>query len=376
MYGRYEEEIKNLKSQALFRELKDFEKDGKYILRGGKKLLNLSSNDYLAIAQDLDIAQNFLSQFRGSLGSASSRLLTGGAKVYSELESMLAELFNKEKALIFNNGYHANIGIVSSLVGKRDAVFCDKLNHASIIDGIKLGECAFHRYKHLDYEHLEELLIKHREKYDNALIVTESVFSMDGDIADLNELVRLKEKYNAIFIVDEAHAFGVFGKSGLGIVQEQGSIDDIDIIIATFGKAIGSVGAFACGNAILIDYMINKARPLIFSTALPEINIAFSKYVISEIFPQKGGARNNLLKTARDFKKMLEEQNLNVKGDSHIISVITGENQPTVDCCNKLQKAGFYLLPIRYPTVPKGTSRVRFSLRSDIALEELASIEF
>lgn len=374
MFERYNKELQELKDNFCNRKLISLKKSGKYIFEDNKKYLNLSSNDYLGIAEDRKILKNFLKIADFSMGSASSRLLTGSSYVYAKLECLLAALYRKDKALIFNSGYHANTGIMSALLSKRDVVFCDKLNHASILDGIKLSEAKMFRYKHLDYEHLEELLQKNRNEYDTAIIVTESLFSMDGDIADLNKLVEIKKKYNAILVVDEAHAFGVYGNRGLGLAEVQGCIDEIDILIATFGKAIGSMGAFCTGHDVLINYLINKCRPLIFSTAIPEINIAFSYYVITEVIPNLRNERQELLKTAEKLREKLFSLGLKTMGSSHIVPVILGENKIAVEASKELINNGYYLLPIRHPTVAQNTARVRISLRADISYGEIEEI--
>ncbi len=373
-FDKYKNELFNLKSNCNDRRLSSFKKLGQYIFEDNKRYLNLSSNDYLGIAENKDVMDRFMQIADFSLGAASSRLLTGGSYVYSKLECLLAALFNKEKALIFNSGYHANTGIMSALLDKKDVVFCDKLNHASILDGIKLSEAKMFRYKHLDYDHLEELLQQHRNEYETAIIVTESLFSMDGDIADLNRLVDLKRKYNAILIVDEAHAYGVFGEKGLGIAEVQGCIKDIDLIVATFGKAIGSVGAFCTGNDILINYLINKARPLIFSTAIPEINVAFTYCIITEILPNMKEQRRQFLLNAQRLREKIREYGLETMGESQIVPVILGSNKRAVACSKKMMENGYYLLPIRHPTVAPGAARVRISLRADIPYDEVEAI--
>ena len=374
MLSKYQDELRQLQKQTCERKLTSLNKEGKYIYIEGKRYLNLSSNDYLGIAEDKNVIKNFTKTSDYSFGSASSRLLTGGTAIYSKLEDLLSALFNKEKALIFNSGFHANVGIMSALLSKKDVVFSDKLNHASILDGIKLSEAKMFRYKHLNYTHLEELLQKHRHEYDTAIIVSESVFSMDGDIADLKKLVELKQKYNAILVVDEAHAFGVFGDNGLGVAEAQNCIKDIDIIVATFGKAIGSVGAFCTGNKILINYLINKSRPLIFSTAIPEINIAFSYHVITEILPNLKKERKELLITAEKLRNNIAKAGLKTMGSSHIVPVILGSNENAIKISSELIKNGYYLLPIRHPTVAPNSARVRISLRADINYEEIKNI--
>lgn len=374
MYEKFSKELIELNKSFNKRSVSDIEKVGKYILLNGERYLNLSSNDYLGLAENKGIIKDFLKNNTYSFGSASSRLLTGTSNTYKELEELLSSLYKKNKALLFNSGYHANVGIMSSLVGKKDVIFSDKLNHASIIDGMKLSDSNFYRYKHLDYDHLESLLIKYRENFDTAIIVTESIFSMDGDCADLIKLVELKKKFNAILIVDEAHAFGLYGDYALGVCEEQDCIKDIDLIIATFGKSIASMGAFCVGNDILIDYLINKARSFIFSTALPEINVAFSKYIIENIIPDTKEIRSNLFKTANSLREQIIKNELTTAGSSHIVPVIIGENEQTLGICKNLQSNGFYVLPIRYPTVPLNTARIRLSLRADISLGEIKDI--
>ncbi len=363
MLKKLDEQLKSLKKRSHFRDIKDFEsKDEKYIYFNGKKLINLSSNNYLGFADNAKITQEFLNSTgaKYSFGSASARLLTGTLPIYKELENLIANLYNKEATLIFNSGYHANVGINSSLADKNDVIFSDKLNHASIIDGMRLGNGKFFRYPHNDMNALEKLLIRERNNYTNAIIVTESVFSMDGDIADLKKLVELKEKYNCILVVDEAHAFGVFGQKGLGVCETLRIIDKVDLIVGTFGKAIGSMGAFAVGNKVLIDYLTNKARSFIFSTALPPINIAFTKWIIENKLPQTYKKRMNMLKIAQ-----------NAGSDSHIIPIIIGGNKETLETCEILYQNGYFTLPIRPPTVPEGTSRLRLSLTTEITKQEL-----
>lgn len=355
--------LEDLKEHSHFRNIKNFEgKDEKYIHFKGKKLLNLSSNNYLGFADNKNITELFLNCAgnKYSFGSASARLLTGTLPIYKELENLITELYNTDITLLFNSGYHANVGINSTIASRGDVIFSDKLNHASIIDGMQLSKAKFFRYLHNDMENLEKLLIKERKNFKNAVIVSESVFSMDGDIADLKKLVELKQKYNCILILDEAHAFGVFGKTGLGVCEDLGIINDVDLIVGTFGKAIGSTGAFATGKKTLVEYLINKARSFIFSTALPPINIAFSKWIIENQLP-------------KSYEKRMQMLNLGRKAgsESHIIPVIIGGNKETVDICEVLFHNGYFTLPIRPPTVPEGTSRLRLSLTTEINEKEL-----
>lgn len=363
MFNSYFESLNYLKEGSHFRDIKNITaKDEKYIYFGKKKLINLSSNNYLGFADNERITEEFLN-YAGSkypFGSASSRLLTGTLPINKETELLLSQLFNKDAALLFNSGYHANVGITSSIASKGDAIFSDKLNHASIIDGMRLSEGKFFRYTHNNIQALEKLLIRERKNFKNAIIISESVFSMDGDIADIVKLVELKEKYNCILILDEAHAFGVFGENGLGITEVLGVTDKIDLIIGTFGKAIGSMGAFVTGDKILIDYLINKARSFIFSTSLPPIDVAFSKWIIENKLPQTFDKRMKMLKIGEK-----------AGSQSHIIPIIIGNNEDTVNSCKILYENGYFTLPIRPPTVPTGTSRIRISLTTEIDEKEL-----
>lgn len=363
MLEDYNEILEDLKKHSHFRNIKNFEnKDEKYIYFNGKKLINLSSNNYLGLADNKRITEAFFNSGgdKYSFGSASARLLTGTLPVYKELEKLISRLFKTDKTLLFNSGYHANVGINSSLASGGDVIFSDKLNHASIIDGMQLSKAKFFRYRHNDMENLENLLIKERKNFKNAIIVSESVFSMDGDIADLRKLVELKQKYNCILVLDEAHAFGVFGKTGLGVCENLEITDKVDLIVGTFGKAIGSMGAFATGKKELIEYLINKARSFIFSTALPPVNIAFSKFIIENELPKTYDKRMRMLELGRK-----------AGSESHIIPVVIGGNKETVDTCEVLFHNGYFTLPIRPPTVPERTSRLRISLTTEINEKEL-----
>ena len=279
-----ENELKLLKENNMFRHISPIEqKEGEYAVINGKKLINFSSNDYLGLSTNKALVEEFCTQFLNSpefcFSSASARLLSGTSQIYNKLETTVANLFHKDSALVFNTGYQCNLGVVSTLAGKGDVVFCDKLNHASIIDGMRLSEGTFYRYKHLDYENLEELLKKHRDKYNRAIIISESVFSMDGDVADIDKLIELKKKYNSLLMIDEAHAFGAIDDNCAGMSNYR----DVDLITATFGKALSSFGAFVVANKSIIEYLTNKARSFIFSTSIPPVNIMFPKALSNNV---------------------------------------------------------------------------------------------
>ena len=264
----------------------------------GRRLLNLSSNDYLGLLSDETLKADFLIHLAQTpssfhFGAGSSRLLTGNNTVYDQTEELLKLQYSAQSALLFNSGYHANLGILPALTDKSDLILSDKLCHASIIDGIRLSTADHIRYRHLDYVQLRDILQKKRHLYQHVFIVTESVFSMDGDQADVRELVAIKNDFSAFLYVDEAHSVGVRGIKGLGTCEEHGVLADVEIIVGTFGKALASVGAFAVFSATLKQMMVNKARTLLFTTALPPINVAWTQFVLQRI-PALTDAREQL----------------------------------------------------------------------------------
>lgn len=370
----YNEEINKLKEKDNFRYIHNIEeKHEKFLSINGFNMLNFSSNDYLNLSTNRLIIKEFLKKYKNDneliFSSTSSRLLTGTSKSYKKLEENISKLFNKEGCLLFNTGYQCNLGVVSSLVTRGDIIFSDKLNHASIIDGMRLSPCEFYRYKHLDYENLEELLEKHRKNYKKAIIISESVFSMDGDIADIKKLVELKKKYNCMLMIDEAHAFGIFGENLAGISDKERLLNDIDIITATLGKSFASMGAFCVANNEIIDYLINKANSFIFSTALAPVNIMWSNFLIEEKF-------NTVKEKSKNLNALIVEAHnyINDNGKTQIIPIIIGDNNKTVKIAEILQNQGYYILPVRPPTVPFNTSRLRLSLTADITIEEFKKV--
>ena len=326
-----------------------------------KEYIDLSSNDYLGLSQHPEIIKKAREAALLGSGTAASRLMTGSTFLHNELEERIAEFKGKPSALIFNSGYQANVGIISALLGKGDVVFSDRLNHASIVDGIRLSSAKLFRFKHNNATHLKELLERERHNYSNAFIITETVFSMDGDISPLKDIVRLKEKYDCMVMVDEAHATGIFGQNGSGIAQKEGVTDKIDIIMGTFSKALGSFGAYAAMSKELKIYLINTCRSFIYSTALPPAVIAANIAAIDVVKnePYRGEA---LLANADHLRKRLTEEGFNVKGNSQIIPVMIGSNEDAVSICELLKRKGYWTLAVRPPTVPKGEARLRLSV--------------
>lgn len=363
-----------LKENNNFRTIKDIqEKTSKYIIFENKKMLNLSSNDYLNLSTNEDLRLEFLEKYSHSseflFSSASARLLSGNLPCYEKLEKTFAKLYNKEAALLFNTGYQCNEGIISSLLNKGDCIFCDKLNHASIMTGLKLSPAEHFRYKHLDYNSLEKLLREKRNNYKDAIIVSESVFSMDGDVADIKKLVELKKKYNCLLMIDEAHAFGVFGEKLRGISEREDILKDIDIITVTLGKALASSGAICISSKKIIDYLINHASSFIFSTAIAPINVLWSNFLLNEKFDLLIQKKEKLNSLFNEIHKIYPSVSA-----SQIIPVVIGEEKKTKETAQTLQKEGWFVLPINPPTVPLNTSRLRLSLCSDMELWELQKL--
>lgn len=353
-------ELEFLNQNSALRQLKLLPKD----------VINFSSNDYLGLSRNEKLYTEFLEQLNREhpkFGSTSSRLLSGNSIYHEQLEATLEKLF-KRKALTFNSGYHCNTGILPAICNKQTLILADKLVHASIIDGIRLSGCDFLRFKHNDYNHLEKLLTSNLNKYKTIIICCESVYSMDGDQVDFNALITLKNQYGAMLYVDEAHATGVFGDNGLGLAEEKNAIEKIDILIGTFGKAVSSMGAFAIVSENMRNYLINKARPLIFSTALPPAVLMWTNFVVSRL-PEMKNLRLNL-KTLQQiyFSEM------GYKSESQIIPFSIPGNKAAVSLAEKLLENGIFCPAIRYPTVPKNSERLRISLCADMTSQDIKKL--
>lgn len=376
MEGSYTAILKQLEESGNLRRLPEVEHDGGYVIRDGRRMLNLSSNDYLGLASRVDLQQEFFREMGGNLppmSSSSSRLLTGNFSVCTVLEKQIAADFGREAALLFGSGYHANTGILPALADKHSLILADKLVHASLIDGIRLGEAECHRYRHNDYNHLEHLLEKYAASYEKVFIVTESVFSMDGDVADLPHLVMLKKRYPQVMLyVDEAHAVGVRGEKGLGVAEECGLLGEIDLLVGTFGKAMASMGAYLVCDAEIREFLVNKMRPLIFSTALPPMQVAWTLFLWRRL-SVFGEQRQRLHRLSDLLAKALQGRGGEISG-SHIVPCIVGDSRDCILVADRLQREGFYCLPVRPPTVPQGTSRIRFSLTAAVREEDLSRL--
>lgn len=372
-----QQELQELKEKSNQRKLPAITHEGRNVIVDGQRMLNLSSNDYLGLANDRKLRQEFRETLTTETflpTSSSSRLLTGNFSIYDRLEQQLADSFGTEAALTFNSGYHANTGILPAVSNTHTLILADKLVHASLIDGIRLSAAKCIRYRHNEYNQLERLLQVNHSEYERIIVVTESIFSMDGDEADLRELVRLKKQYpNVLLYVDEAHAFGVRGQRGLGCAEEQDCINDIDFLVGTFGKALASAGAYIVCRKVIREYLINKMRTFIFTTALPPVTVQWTSFMLERLagFRQR---RETLRFLSNQLREALKNKGYDCPSTSHIVPLITGESCVAIRKAEELQRKGFYALPVRPPTVPEGTSRIRFSLTAEIRESEMEKL--
>lgn len=378
LLDHYAEQLDLLKQQGNFRQFTANQQSGRWITIQDRSMLNLASNDYLGLAADLSLREEFLDTLkieRALFSSSSSRLLTGNFAEYEQFENSLSKAFGRA-ALLFNSGYHMNIGILPALCDSKTVILADKLVHASMIDGIRLSNAQYIRYRHNDLQHLEQLLQKYHqdEQVERIIVVTESIFSMDGDETNLAALAQLKQRFaKTMLYVDEAHAIGVRGEQGLGCAEQYGVLDQIDFLVGTFGKAIASVGGYIICDSIIRDYLINKMRPLIFSTALPPISMAWSDFIFNKVLSMQQ-QRQHLAEISQYLQQAVIAKGFSSPSSSHIIPVIVGESQAAIEKARYVQQQGFYAMPVRPPTVPQNSSRLRISLTSLVQKNELQQL--
>eukprot|EP01047_Picozoa_sp_COSAG01_P000008 COSAG01_NODE_1_length_100484_cov_170.446142_8_plen_370_part_00 len=336
--------------------------EGAYCYIENKRYLNLSSNDYLGLSQEpplIKIAQDTLEQY--GMGSTGSRLLSGDFESHHALEKALAQYYQQEAALLFNTGYQGNLAVISSLFNKHDIIFADKHIHACCIDACRLAGVTLKRYAHLDTTHLERLLQTHRKNHTQALILSESVFSMDGDSANITQLIALKKEYNCQLMIDDAHGFGVFPAL---------NNPDIDLLTATFGKALGSFGAFLICRDVIKQRLINQARGFIYSTALPLPVVAWNKAALA-LLPDLNNRQTQLLKLADWLREACEQAGFRHLGNSHIIPLIFDNLTTCKALVAQLNKIGIQTNAILPPTVAAHACRIRISLTALITKKML-----
>ncbi len=369
----YAEWLKEREAAGELRRLRPLVRIGPGRVRdaSGAELLDFSSNDYLALsfAPELaDAAAGALRRF--GTGSGAARLMSGDLELFHELEETVAAWQDRPAALLFGSGFAANTGVISALVGRGDTVIADRLCHASIYDGVRLSRARLLRFRHNDCNHLEECLSRARGR---ALVVVESVYSMDGDLAPLEEIVALKEQRCAMLMVDEAHAVGVFGPAGSGRVNELGLGRRVDVVMGTFGKALGSCGAFVAGTEDLVSLLVNRARSFIYSTAMPPA-VAAAGLAAVRLLGERPDLGKELLGRAGYFKERLAAAGIGGRpGASQIVPVLVGESGAAVALADGCRERGLWVTAVRPPTVERGRARIRLSVTLGHSREDLAA---
>lgn len=347
-------------------------------------VVDFSTNDYMGIAADGELRERFFADPVARnlpMSSSASRLLASRQIDYFNLETFLRLLYGKycggdRAALLFNSGYHANTGLVSSLAANDTYIIADRLVHASIIDGIVLSRAPFARFRHNDYSHLEQLVERHKDEKKKILVIVESVYSMDGDSADIERLIELRRRYPQVMLyVDEAHAFGVRGPRGLGLVAASSAPGEVDVIVGTFGKAAGSMGAFAITSGPVREFLVNTARSFIFSTALPPMQAAWTRFALGALLSAER-RRAHLQWLSEKLQKVLQKYSTAPIAVSHIQPLVIGDSRKVVELSHKLLNIyGLKALPIRRPTVPPGTERLRISLSASLNGREIEELD-
>jgi 8-amino-7-oxononanoate synthase len=374
----YEELITELKQRSLYRQLHTIDAvNGTSVSRAGRPLVNFASNDYLGLTQNpkLKMAAAEAAQRFGA-GSGASRLITGTLAIHSELEARLAAFKQTPAVLTFESGYAAALGTIPALFGQGDVIILDKLAHASLIDGARLSGAEIRVYPHNRLERLSELLNWAREKRRGAkiLIITESIFSMDGDSCPLPEIVDLKEEFGASLLLDEAHAIGVLGPNGAGLAAECGLIDRVEIHLGTLSKAIGSSGGFIAGPSSLIDLLINRARTFIFSTAPPPTAIAAAIEGLDVIASARGDQLRAALWRNHEMLTVKLKPPEPEGARSAIVPIIVGSEEQALSLSQQLVEQGFLVPAVRFPTVPRGSARLRVTLSAAHQLQDIVNL--
>ena len=365
------ERLEELRERGLYRRLRLIEgSQGPTVTLDGRPVLLLCSNNYLGLADRTEVREAAAeAAMRWGAGAGASRLISGNMEPHRQLESRLAAFKGYEAALLFGSGYLANTGAIAALAGRGEVVFSDELNHASIVDGCRLSRAETFVYRHRDLEHLAWGLREAGERA--ALVVTDGVFSMDGDVAPLPELLSLARRHGARLMVDEAHATGAVGPGGRGSVSAAGLSGEVDVVVGTLGKALGSYGAYACANAETIDFLVNSARPFIFSTAPPPpaIGAAQAALAILEAEPE---LVERLQANAATLRDALADEGLSVgRSATQVVPIEIGAAETTMALCEQALRRGVFAQGIRPPTVPEGSSRLRFTVMTTHRPEEL-----
>ena len=370
-----DDELTHLRDADLDRHLQTFAgAQGPTLAIAGREFVNFGANDYLALAGDPRLAAAAVAgPERDGGGAGASPLVVGHASSHERLERELADFEGTEAALLFATGYAANVGVVTALVGRGDVVFSDELNHASIVDGCRLSRAEVRVYPHNDVDALSKQL-QDAQTFRRRMIVTDGLFSMDGDVAPLACLVELAKRNDAMLVVDEAHATGVFGPHGRGTCEAAGVEDEVEVRVGTLSKGLGSVGGFVAGRRSLVEWLVNKARPYVFSTALPPAAAAASCAAL-DVVRTEPARRIELLQRAERLRSTLRAQGWDVGPSvSQIIPLVVGDAARTMQLAAQLRERGFLVPPIRPPSVPVGAARLRLSLSYGHTPEQIARL--
>jgi 8-amino-7-oxononanoate synthase len=371
----HQDVIRQLQADGLFRSLRRLEPDphghsGRVMIEGRSVIL-LASNNYLGLADHPRIKEAAIAAIRQyGFGSGASRLISGNGPSYEALEKRIAQFKQTEAALVFSTGYMANLGILPCLIPSEGLVIADRLCHASLIDGCRMSGCRFRVYEHGDLDQLKRLLVK-KPVHQPTLIVTDGVFSMDGDIAPLSRLVELAERYGAIVFVDDAHATGVIGKEGRGTLEHFGLKSGSVIQMGTLGKALGGFGAYVAGSRVLIDFLINKAKTFIYTTALPPA-VTAAALAAFDVLEEEPQLRERLWRNRNYYADGLKSLGFDtLNSETPIIPIMIGDDRLTTIVSQRLLEAGVFAPAIRPPTVPKGTSRIRTTIMAPHTREDI-----
>lgn len=364
-YRYYQDHVEYLKKYNLLRDYSVVNynvKDLLLIEHNGKKVYTFCTNDYLCMSKHPEIIVSVIESAQEyGCGTGGSRYISGNSHSHDELESSLASLHDKESAVVFANGYMANLGLMSSIAKENDIIFSDAHNHASIIDGCKLSRASCKVWRHNDLDHLE-FLLKHNQTTGSRIIVAESLYSMGGDYCPLVDLVEIAKRYSCLLSLDEIHAVGIYGNQGKGIANFYGLEHEVDFITSGLGKSFGVVGGYIATNMIFSQYLKSTSRPFIFTTSIPNIIVAAALKSI-EIVRKSNHLRENIYSNSKYLSSALSKHNFDFQNsESHIFPIITGSSENTQFMSNELLKHGIYVQGIQYPTVPKNQGQLRVTL--------------
>ncbi len=375
MRQSFQTELKQLSEKNLYRKLRVLEHhEGTRARFEGRELLLFCSNDYLGLSRYprvVHAARKALETY--GVGAGAARLISGTSEAHRKLEEKIARFKRKEAAVVFATGFLANLGILTAFAGTGDVIIMDKLCHASLVDGARLSGAALRVFPHKNYKQCEALLKKSKTAR-RKILVTESVFSMDGDLADLGELIRLKEKYGALLVVDDAHGTGVVGESGRGATEPEGIAEGVDVIMGTLSKAVGGLGGFVAADKVLIDTLVNFARPFIFATALPPMLCEAAREAFC-VIEEEPSLREKLWENIRTVEKGLKAAGFSpASAASAILPVILGDEKKALDAFEALLSGGIFIPAVRYPTVPKGKARLRITVSAAHTAEDIKKL--